>query len=202
MQSLLPRWGGSLEKMSSFIDEAKPYYSGNPALRVLEGRIAIEKGYQSCKEKDFACFLDSYKEALTYGAHPSFLWGRGMNLYNLKEYGPALADFDALLDGDPFHHSALYMRAKCKIRMKRYAEAHADIERYIRDYYANERILALRGRVYYKQGEYALALQDYRSAAALNPQNENYPKKIKKIEKKIKKSAVKKEETREDDSDE
>ena len=40
LTTLLPRWGGSIDKMAAFVQSTRPYYKRNAALKVLDGRAS------------------------------------------------------------------------------------------------------------------------------------------------------------------
>lgn len=185
LTSLLPRWGGSIKAMADFIEESRPYYSANPVLRILEGRIDAERGDQEKTKENYASALTFYNEALRYGDNKYYLWQRGNTYYLLEQYDSAICDYTKIINVNPFDHAAIYMRAKSNIKIKKYNEALVDIERYIDVFYLSARILSLRGSVYYKLKDYSQALKDYQSAYALNPSCENCKKKIKKIQKRL-----------------
>lgn len=108
--SLLPRWGGSLEKMENFIKEAKPHYSKNPKLKILEGRLDAEKADQLSISKKYEEALHFYNQALKHGEHYYYNRQKGKVLVKLKRYKEAINAFDKSLQERPYDTETLLSR--------------------------------------------------------------------------------------------
>lgn len=67
INSLLPRWGGSLGEVAEFSIEQNTNHRGNPKMPILLGVFWIEKGDQARAKKDFDAAERHYKKALEYG---------------------------------------------------------------------------------------------------------------------------------------
>lgn len=111
LNSILPRWGGSVEKMQDFINEAKPYYKNNPKLKILDGRVFAEKGDQALFAKRYEKALVLYNQALEYGDHYYYNRQKGETLLVLNQYGEAIKEFDKSLISRPRSLSTLYSKA-------------------------------------------------------------------------------------------
>jgi len=107
--NLAPRWGGSLEQMKAFVDEARSYVDRYPALKILEGQLYIAEGLDADGEKQYPRAIDLYTKALTYGESRIAYWRRG-NAHQHMSLSKAIADYDKAIAMDPSFILAYYNR--------------------------------------------------------------------------------------------
>lgn len=134
-----PIWGGSVEAMEQFINEAKPYYKSNPKLNILEGRILAQQGDQLMHAGKNRKAIAYYNKALKFGSHYYYNRQRGYAYYNLGEYKLARDDFRQSLQQRPlsirtlqFYSQSEYMTwnfPKACFVLKKVLELNPDYER-------------------------------------------------------------------------
>ncbi len=75
MESLQPRWGGSLEEMESFAAQVAPLADLNPRLWSLQGETDAIRAANASRTKNNALAVELYSSALRYGDIPRlFRW--------------------------------------------------------------------------------------------------------------------------------
>lgn len=67
LSNLWPRWGGSHQKMQSFIDSSMLLIDENPFFENLRGEVEIDKGDKALWEKDFSRAQAHYEEGVRLG---------------------------------------------------------------------------------------------------------------------------------------
>jgi tetratricopeptide (TPR) repeat protein len=93
LSSLHPRWGGSYEQMQEYAGSLDNDALINPRLWSLKGEVPAERGFTAMLNKDYPQAIRYYTEALSYGGRMSFLKNRGYMYMEVKQYDPALKDF-------------------------------------------------------------------------------------------------------------
>lgn len=111
MWSLLPRWGGSHEKMRLLADLSDKYLSVNPRLKVLHGYVAFDEGWALEDEGDYDAAAAKYTKAISFGKAGAFYYHRGLCYYEMKEYNGALGDFEEALRIIPQNADYLCVKA-------------------------------------------------------------------------------------------
>ena len=124
---LLPRWGGSYEKLDTLAEEAAEHLDSNPALSVLAGMVAWDRGTTRAADDDGPGALRLYTDALRHGDHHLFLLARARIHLDRRRFGEALADIERALAGAPEDTEALMLRAWTMNGMGRPGEAAADV---------------------------------------------------------------------------
>jgi tetratricopeptide (TPR) repeat protein len=173
ISTLLPRWGGSIEEMRKEIESARPYYTKNPGLKVLEGRISAEYGDQAFLERDYQKAIRFYNEALRYG-DGFYRFQRGKVYARTKQFDLCIKDMDIVIQHGTNNPEEYFFRGYAKHMLRMYNEAIADFSKSIDDDPLDERVWSYRGNAYGFLGKYDLALADYEKAVALSPDNPEY----------------------------
>jgi tetratricopeptide (TPR) repeat protein len=124
---LLPRWGGSYEKLDTLAEEAAEHLDSNPALSVLAGMVAWDRGTTRAADHDVPGALRLYTDALRHGDHHLFLLARARIHLDRRRFGEALADIERALADAPEDTEALILRAWTLDGMGRPGEAAADV---------------------------------------------------------------------------
>jgi tetratricopeptide (TPR) repeat protein len=173
--TLLPRWGGSIEKIQKEIESARPYYTKNPDLKALDGRILAEYGDQAFYfEKDYQKAIRFYNEALQHGDAPFYYSQRGtVYVYN-NQFDLCIKDMDFVIQHHPNDPESYFYRGFSKHRLQRYNDAIADFTKSIDDNPHDPRPWINRGHAYNLLKKYDLALTDFEKAVALSPNNSDY----------------------------
>ncbi|HUI29259.1 MAG TPA: tetratricopeptide repeat protein [Candidatus Acidoferrales bacterium] len=101
MWSLLPRWGGSHEEMDLLAQQSIRYLSLNPRLKVLQGYVAFDEGWNLEYDSSYASAIEKLDTAISYGESAVFYERRGDCYYDLENYDQALMDYDHALQLSP-----------------------------------------------------------------------------------------------------
>jgi predicted Zn finger-like uncharacterized protein len=177
--NLMPRWGGSLKEMESFVKASRAHYKGNPRLVLLEGRVDLERGDERMLfNQDYEGALQYYNKALRYGDHWFLLQQRGYALMWLNRLDEAYTDSKAALEMNPYAKESLENKAYCvfnkpELSQQGFSEVLVDLERLFSMFPDNEEYLMRRAGVRYKQREFAQAIIDYDRVLQKNPANEH-----------------------------
>lgn len=124
---LTPRWGGSFEKMQSFVNESLQYVDQNPRLNLLEGRIYAEAAFNQYLNKKYSVAEEFYTRAITYGDRAYNFLYRGKTRYKRENYQGALEDLNSAIDLDSENADHYYWRSKIYSELKQYDNAASDI---------------------------------------------------------------------------
>ena len=127
LNALKPRWGGSIDKMKTFIDESLLYSSKNPKLNLLEGFVYAEAGDMQVTVRKHNVAITLYSKSLEYGDYHYTLYKRGKSLFKREKYQEALDDFNRAIKLQPDSSLYYYRRALTYIDMKKYNDALKDI---------------------------------------------------------------------------
>jgi tetratricopeptide (TPR) repeat protein len=174
ISSLLPRWGGSIEEMREEIESARPYFTKNPDLKGIEGRISAEYGDYAFWQGNYQKAIRFYDEALRYGDASSYRFQRGVAHSRIKQFDPCIKDMDIAIQLRPNNPDAYYQRGYAKHRLQRYNEAIVDFSKSIDDDPYGDGAFFYRGNAHSFFGNYDLALADFEKAVTLSPDNSNY----------------------------
>lgn len=161
--SLQPKWGGSVDKMKTFIKESKEYFNTNPKLKILSGYVPYTLGDMIRKE-DRLKALEYYNQALSYGDHWWFYYTRGLNFYYMDKYNEAVNDFSQALRLNPQDVDVLERRGWVYYKLDRYQEALQDFNLAINLDALEPHALRGRAVTYVALKEYNNALIDYTNA--------------------------------------
>ena len=173
--ALLPRWGGSIAEMRAEIDAARPYYPKNPALKVLEGRIAFERGDDAYYDAgDMAAAANFYGEALTFGSHPFYHAMHADALVRIGEVQAAMPDIETALAAAPADPRAVFLRGYVRYTQDSFRPAIADFSAALEGNTRHHEALDFRGLSYVETGNFKAAIADFERAVAIAPQNTEY----------------------------
>jgi hypothetical protein len=149
MLSLLPRWGGSYEKMTQFAEESAPYAKRNPRITALKGFVDWDKGRVAESAGRNGDAIEAYQRALQYGNLWEFRYQRAHYNSQSELNEAALEDFNSVLAQVPQYADALNERSHVTYELGRAASGDASA-----DFYAQ-------------------AFRDIMLAAALDPTDED-----------------------------
>jgi tetratricopeptide (TPR) repeat protein len=110
IDSLEPRWGGSLERMAVFVQDAEQSIPG-PASKALEGFVEAEKAYELEEDERLNDALVALNHAVTGSPEPSILFQRAQLLRKMHDSRGSLADLTQVLAARPEWVEALGMRS-------------------------------------------------------------------------------------------
>lgn len=178
LHSQLPRWGGSYEAMQKTILESRPYYKNAPRLKVLEGRIAADLGEMAMYNKDYKGALKYFDEALANGNFWFYNQKKGEALWGLDDFQGAINQYSLVIRDKPGYKRAWWMRSQAYKLLGQFQKSLLDISYAINIEPLDDLPIAARGYVYQLSGNLNLALEDFRSAAKLNPGNQQHQKAI------------------------
>ena len=129
INSLLPRWGGSHEKMQSFAENSMQYYSKNPKLKLLQGFIPMDKGDIEYRRGNYRYADELYDHASKYGENSYLSFKRGKNKYRQKQYIKALKYFDDSIRLHTENGDYYYWRSKTRTQLNKNSQALADLKK-------------------------------------------------------------------------
>lgn len=131
MDSLQPRWGGSLRDMETFANSAQGYVSRNPHLKWLKGSVHYHK-YFMCKHtgtgSNCSNRLAFLEQALKYGDNPTVVFARAKEYFFNNNYDKALEDLNWLIVKYPLFADALAIRAKIYEKRGNQQQSNRDID--------------------------------------------------------------------------
>jgi tetratricopeptide (TPR) repeat protein len=110
MNTLRPRWGGSVEQMQQLADEADRVARINPRLRLLRGFLAYEAGETLSGAKQHLAAAAEFSKAIAYGDCWQFRMARADAFYFADKYAAAVEDYTAALAMRPAMVNALARR--------------------------------------------------------------------------------------------
>ena len=174
LTTLLPRWGGSIDKMAAFVQSTRPYYKRNAALKVLDGRIAAEFGDQSYFAGNYARAFQFYTDALKTGDHWYYNNKRAEVLFSMAKYQAAIDDFSKAIEQRPTYWRSYDQRGVIYYVTGLHDEAIRDLTVAIDHREGGARVLNVRGKSYLALKEYLKALGDFEEAVMLDPNDTDY----------------------------
>ena len=128
LKSLTPRWGGSIEKMQSYLGEVSGIAQGYPELQPLFGYIYREVGDAQVQLGKYNAADGLYTESLRFGDRHELLFRRGKNNNRRESYTDSIPDLSRAIEISP--HSAMYYywRASSYMKLSQYKLAMNDIQ--------------------------------------------------------------------------
>ena len=181
MWAILPRWGGSYEKMEAFARQAEAYNDLNPELTVLYGFIYSDQARRLVRDEKFHPAVKMYTRAISYGDNFEFFLGRAKIFhYHLDDPDKALADTEHSIAIRPLAQDGYLLRSKIFFKMDdidsalddlRTAEFISPTDSTIakwRVWAANN--LLRKGHKVFKD-DLNLAIEDYNLSLRFNPDN-------------------------------
>ncbi|MDO6746664.1 tetratricopeptide repeat protein [Gilvimarinus sp. 1_MG-2023] len=127
--NLSPRWGGSWQKISDFVNNQPLDSTINPKLGELAGYELFERGNLLYIKKEYQSALEIFDQSLQFGPNPVTLYYRGRSNYWLDKYSQAIDDFTKAIYLQPDVADYYYWRSKALYYFGRYTDGLADIER-------------------------------------------------------------------------
>lgn len=187
LHSLLPRWGGSYDAMNQVMTASRPSYGRMPELQVLEGKVDADIGDMLRRQGDAnaqeakAYFLRALSKGDFWFTNLQY----GMLLYDMDDDKGALEQFNKVIAARPGATQGWRDRARVYRMLMQTTEAMADINRALEIEPRNSDLVATRGLIQLTAGKLELALEDYQAAAALDPADASYAKKIAEIQQEL-----------------
>lgn len=129
MNTLLPRWGGSIAKMQSFAENSMQYYSKNPKLKLLQGYIPMDTADIEYGRSNYRMAGQLYEQAAKFGENHHLLFKQGKNEYRQKLYANALKYFDKSIRLQPEDGDYYYWRSKAHSQLSQNNKAFADLKK-------------------------------------------------------------------------
>jgi tetratricopeptide (TPR) repeat protein len=121
LQSMVPAWGGSFQRMQQLAEEAATLADQNPRLATLRGYVDAEQGRLHFIEDDNAAAVHYYTRALTFGEDATFYLGRAEAYLAATDYVRALADLNKAWLQYPQGPNTLDLRARTLYSLVRFA---------------------------------------------------------------------------------
>jgi len=175
LHALAPRWGGSIREMESLIDQARPFYGENSALKILDGRMAAEAGDEAMTSRDYAKSVEEFNRAIELGGKFwYYLLRRGEAEMRLRQYDAAITDLDEGLRLRPRYAAAHEHRGVSHLSLHHYDAAIADLSTALDLGRGTAQVFGMRGQAYAGAGKNADALLDLDRALEIQPNNEFY----------------------------
>ncbi|MES9854499.1 MAG: DUF4034 domain-containing protein [Candidatus Thiodiazotropha sp. L084R] len=181
LKSLTPRWGGSLEAMQKYIDDASTDIKRYPELKLLEGYIYTELGDMNVLINKYTDADRLFSKSLEFGESHTVYFKRGRNNNRREEYLNSLNDLNKAIELNNIKPIYYYWRAATFIDMKEYSKAVKDIQIAVQlDPYdediKNKRkwLVAKFNHEAYKlrqKQKTDLAIEKYSTAMSLNPED-------------------------------
>lgn len=156
---------GAIDRAESLINEAAGVDPTNPQLHLLAGRIALERGQL---ERSFHLFQLSAKLDATV-ADPFYY--QGVVLQRWQQNDAALDAYQAAYDLDRENPARLLAIGETLVSLDRTQDAIALLEEKKYYYDQNAGLRALLGHLYRMNDEPALAVDNFRQATMLDPDN-------------------------------
>ncbi len=165
MFALQPKWGGSFEKITQVIEEAKKYYSHNPRLKSLEG--FIDYAYSAdprsrFDDENYTKRLAFLEKAISKGDHFYYYLTRSLYNSHLKNYEQAKNDLDKADKLSPQNPETLVYRCKANLELKLLDKALADCNTAIKLDRYHSYALSKRARVNYDLNNFEDSVNDYK----------------------------------------
>lgn len=129
MNTLLPRWGGSIAKMQTFAENSMQYYPMNPKLKLLQGFNSMDSGDIESRRGNYGLASQLYEQAAKFGENYGVLFKQGKNEYRQKHYAKALKYFDQSIRLQPEYGDYYYWRSKARSQLNQNSQALADLKK-------------------------------------------------------------------------
>lgn len=163
MDSIEPKWGGSLEEIENVVNNAKQYHVANPHLKTLDGYLYYMKG-EVLRSRDCEKQNTWYSLALKKAIHPAYYIGRSRWHSCNGKYDNALEDISKAISLRPDYSGLFYNRAKIYYKRKEYQLAIDDFTLSLSMQSYDPITLRRRASAYNSIGKYDLAIKDLEKA--------------------------------------
>ncbi len=165
MLSLRPQWGGSIEQMNAFLDEARRAPLEKEDLRYLEAKIWRARARQSKLDKDYRAAIEHYTRAIALFEEDETYGNRGDLHARLNQHDKAIQDFGRALELKPLNHWALLRRGTSRKELGDIDGALADLDEVLRVNPESVTAYAQRAHCHLKRKDYTQATADLGKAA-------------------------------------
>lgn len=128
METIAPRWGGSLEEMQAYGKESAKHSDLNPKLKMIEGVIFSEAGDMQVISKKYNVADTLYSKSLEFGQFHKTLFKRGKNNNRREKYADSLRDLNSAIALNYEKPLYYYWRASTLIGLKEFEKAMNDIQ--------------------------------------------------------------------------
>jgi len=126
LQTIEPRWGGSIEQMYAFLDESRKAGLPPARLQLLESTIVSEQAMAHEQDGDYVAAERDYRKAIALGAEaclPCLAWVLMLE----NKYEDAIAVYSKVLDSNPTDVSSLANRGRAYMEAGKLREGLADL---------------------------------------------------------------------------
>jgi tetratricopeptide (TPR) repeat protein len=167
LHNLQPRWGGSHDQITKFIEVLVEPYADDPAIRSLLGYGDYARARDLYSDKEFEEALALFDRATGKGRHWIYFYWHGKTLKRLGRMEEALASYDQALSLRPYEPDVRASRAWILYKAGRLEEALADYTKSLLFDPWSASTLTSRAVTYRNLERYDLALEDLNRALAL-----------------------------------
>lgn len=129
IHSIKPRWGGSLEQMRVFADNAQYYSEQNPILKRLLGEALAESGVIAHSKQQYQKADKLFNKALLHGDDPEVYFKRAKTRYRLNLFSRAITDLNTAIKLSPDIAEYYKWRYYNYVQIKKFDKALHDIKR-------------------------------------------------------------------------
>jgi tetratricopeptide (TPR) repeat protein len=126
MQTIEPRWGGSVEQMYAFLDESRRTGLPRVRLQLLESTIVAEQAMRHQQDGDYVAAERDYRKAIALGGEvclPCLAWV--LTLEN--KFEDAIAVYSKVLDSNPADINSRANRGRAYMEAGKVREGLADL---------------------------------------------------------------------------
>ena len=168
---------GQLSLAETTIRDAADIAPDNPAVHLLAGRIAVENGLLERAYHHFGVAVDKDQAQIAAGAPSSpgvaadAHYFRAVVLQRWQRNEEALLDYQAAAELDPEHPARVLAVAETLVALDRVDEAVALLEAKKFYFDQNAGCRAMLGHIHRMRGENELAVENFREAALLDPED-------------------------------
>ncbi len=165
LRHLLPRWGGSKEKMSNYIAEQK---NRDKSYDVLDALYFAEEGDQYLFKRKYNQALEKYNAALAIGSFAQIFINRASVLEREGRYVGAVNDLGRAITLNPYNYHAYERMARVLFEKHDYVEALIASSYLIAMNNQSPKSFEIQGDILYLMRRYDDALASYKRAAILS----------------------------------
>ena len=171
MESLSPRWGGSIEEMRQVAADAQGLADGNPRLRILPGFAEAEAAgidWRAGRRKEAS---RGYRRALAHGGNPDWYGSLASCLAQLGFWAKLVETSEEWMAELGDGAEARYWRARGRAELGDRAGALVDLDQAHAWWPRDAHTLRQRGLVRWQLGRLREAADDFRLALEIEPDN-------------------------------
>jgi tetratricopeptide (TPR) repeat protein len=195
LATLLPRWGGSIDKMQSFIEKSTERAKGLSSLSAL---LLLEEGDQLLFNKKTKQALKKYEKAIKLDDHPLIYHQIGISQEALEQYVDAVGSYSSAALLSPFGNKAYEGLVRTLLKQGRIIDALSASVYLTGVNTQNPYYSEMLGDLLYDIRRYDDALINYERAVILNEDNGLFRHKVRKAKYQISVRKQQKDETQPD----